>query len=167
MGLAVAVGGLRMALPSLQDMVQASALNAVAGEVLADLHRARTEALVRNHRVTLCKSSDGENCSAAGGWEQGWVMFHDDNGNGLREAGEQAIARHGPLPAYLRLSGNTPVVRYVSYSAIGTTRLIGGGFQAGTLTLCSTSGAPAPARQIVLNAIGRPRVQKTTIPSCL
>lgn len=166
-GLAIATGTLRLALPGLQDIVQAVALRAAAEDVVADLRRARAEALVRHRRVTMCKSADGENCSAAGGWEQGWLLFHDENGNGRREAGEQAIAHHEPLAVHLRLTGNTPVARYVSYSALGATKLIGGGFQAGTLTLCSTSAQPAAARRIVLNAVGRPRVQQATVPSCV
>lgn len=166
-GLAIAAGGLRLALPGLQEIVQSAALNAAAEDVLTDLRRARSEALKRNRRVTMCKSADGQSCSAAGGWEQGWIMFHDENGNGLRDAGEETISRHEPLAIHLRLAGNTPVMRYVSYSAVGATRLTGGGFQAGTLTLCSTSGEPGAARQIILNALGRPRVQKATVPSCV
>jgi len=38
--------------------------------------------------------------------------------------------------------------------------------QAGTLTLCYQSGAPTEARQIVISAVGRPRIQKTTVNSC-
>jgi len=166
-GLAIVTGALRLGLPGVQDILQAAALRAAAEDVLADLRRARAEALVRNRRVTMCKSADGESCSTAGGWEQGWLLFHDENGNGRREAGEEAIGRHEALAFHLRLTGNTPVARYVSYSAVGATRLVGGGFQAGTLTLCSTTAQPAAARQIILNAVGRPRVQQATVPSCV
>jgi type IV fimbrial biogenesis protein FimT len=166
-GLTLIAGGLRMALPGVQDIVRTSALNAAAEEVLADVRQARAEALMRNRRVTMCKSAQGGSCSAEGGWEQGWIMFHDENNNGEREGAEQVIAHHAPLASHLRVTGNTPVARYVSYTAIGTTRLIGGGFQAGTLTVCSTAGGPAAARQIVLNALGRPRVQKATVASCV
>jgi len=166
-GLALVAAGLRMALPALQDFLQATAVNAATEEVLAEVRQARTEALMRNRRVTMCKSADGSRCTAAGGWEQGWIMFHDENNNGLRDEGEEAIARHGPLAPTLRVTGNTPVSRYVSYSAIGTTRLVGGGFQAGTLTVCSTSAGAAQARQVVFNAVGRPRMQKATVTSCL
>ena len=166
-GLAIATGTLRLALPGVQEIVQASALRAAAEDVMADLRRARAEALARNRRVTMCKSADGASCSAAGGWEQGWLLFHDENGNGRREAGEEAISHHEPLASHLRLTGNTPLARYVSYSAVGATRLVGGGFQAGTLTLCSTSAKPAAARQVILNAVGRPRVQQATVASCV
>ena len=45
----------------------------------------------------------------------------------------------------------------------GATKLVGGGFQAGTLTLCRQSGRAGEGRQIILNAVGRPRVQKVAL----
>ncbi|WP_299795255.1 GspH/FimT family pseudopilin [Ramlibacter sp.] len=166
-GLALIASSLRLAIPEVQDVVRTSALNAAAEEVFADVRQARAEALTRNRRVTICKSAEGSSCSTAGGWQQGWIIFQDENNNGVRESTEPVIARHAPLALQLRVTGNAPVERYVSYSAIGTTRLTGGGFQAGTLTVCLSSSAPAAARQIVLNAVGRPRVQKATVVSCV
>lgn len=165
-GLALLTLALRLAIPAVQDMVRTSALNAAAEEFFSDVHRARAEALARNRRVTICKSQEGTRCSASGGWQQGWILFHDENGNGARESTEEVIARHAPLAYQLRVTGNGPVERYVSYSAIGITRLTGGGFQAGTLTVCIASAAPSSGRQIVLNALGRPRMQKATLAAC-
>jgi type IV fimbrial biogenesis protein FimT len=55
----------------------------------------------------------------------------------------------------------------VSFEPSGATRTVGGAFQAGTLTLCRQSVASNEARQIILNAVGRPRVQRLEIASCL
>ena len=68
--------------------------------------------------------------------------------------------------AALRISGNASLASYVAYVANGSTRLTNGGFQAGTLTVCQASGRSTPARQIVINATGRPRVQKSVVDSC-
>ena len=67
----------------------------------------------------------------------------------------------------MRLSGNQNVSRYVSFTPTGATRLIGGGFQAGTLTVCRESAEAGEARQIILNAVGRPRVQRSTVASAV
>jgi type IV fimbrial biogenesis protein FimT len=166
MALAIVAGALRFAGPGMADVLQATRLAAASDEMLADLHLARMEAQKRNRRVALCKSEDGRHCSATGSWDQGWIVFHDENNNGVLDAGEELIARHDALPASLRLVGNTPVARYISYSALGASRLVGGGFQAGTLTLCRRSAEPTPSRQIILNAVGRPRVQKATVDTC-
>jgi len=164
--LAIVAGTLQMAWPGFEDMLHNAALSAASQDLLMDLHLARTEALKRNRRVALCKSDDGLHCANAGGWEQGWIVFHDENNNGKLDADEERILRHEPLKPELRLRGNQSVASYVSYTALGATKLKGGAFQAGTLTLCRVSGTPTAARQVILNAVGRPRVQRATVPSC-
>ncbi|HET8745717.1 MAG TPA: GspH/FimT family pseudopilin [Ramlibacter sp.] len=152
--------------PGLGEFVEGARLSGAASELLADLHLARAEALRRNRRVTLCKSLDGEQCTANGAWDQGWIVYHDENGNGALDEGEEVLARHAALAWSLRLTGNQPVARYISYTPLGASRLAGGGFQAGTLTLCRRSGAPTVARQVILNSFGRPRVQRAPVASC-
>ena len=105
-------------------------------------------------------------CSASGGWEQGWLVFHDQNNNGLRDTNEAIILKEGKLATSLRLTGNANVAKYVSFSPTGSTRLIGGGFQAGTLTLCRQSESAVEARQIIINAVGRARVSRTSVGYC-
>jgi type IV fimbrial biogenesis protein FimT len=114
----------------------------------------------------MCKSADGQTCAATGGWQQGWIVFADGDSDGQRDAAETLLRVQPPLAGALRLTGTSPVSKYVSYAPNGATKLVGGGFQAGTLTLCSASAGPAAARQIVLNSTGRPRTQKVQLPSC-
>jgi type IV fimbrial biogenesis protein FimT len=128
---------------------------------------ARSEAVKRKGRVVLCKSRDGATCAQAGGWDQGWIVFHDVNNNGLREAGEVLIVQQEALSANLRLTGNLNVANYVSFAPNGATKLVGGNFQAGTLTVCNHSLEAEEARQIVVNAVGRARVQKAPVASCI
>lgn len=155
------------AAPSLRAIGDSMRLTAASDAFLAHLYLARSEAIKRRARVVVCKSSDGVTCSTAGGWEQGRVVFHDANNNGLLDAGEKVIAAEDRLHPELRLTGNANVSRYVSFDPSGTTRQVGGGFQAGTLTLCRQGLARNEARQIVLNALGRPRVQKVHLDECM
>lgn len=164
--LGIVAGALHVALPAFSDLLQNTTLAAASQDLLIDLHLARVEALKRNRRVALCKSPDGLQCTKAGGWEQGWLVFHDENNNGRLDAGEELIARHEALAGALRLRGNQPVANYISYTPLGASKFTGGGFQAGTLTLCRVSPGATPSREVILNAIGRPRVQKATVPSC-
>jgi type IV fimbrial biogenesis protein FimT len=157
---------LGLAAPPLVATADGMRLSATANTFLAQLHLARSEAIKRNTPVAICKSADGEACSATGGWEQGWIVFHDINNDGLRQVGEPRIQRFAALPAGLRLVGNFSVAAYVSFAGNGTTRMTTGAFQAGTLTVCQASLEAAEARQIVINAIGRPRVQKVVLPQC-
>lgn len=166
MALGLVAGLVGMAVPQVQDMLHASALRGATGELVADLVQARSEALMRNRRVALCKSASGQHCETEGGWEQGWMMFHDENGNGVVDAAEEVISRRAALAPQFRLQGNQPVAKYISYTALGSTKLTGGAFQAGTLTLCRHSAGPTPARQIIVNSIGRPRVEAARVDSC-
>ncbi len=155
-----------LAAPSFSGAIDSVKLSSATNGFLSGLHLARSEAIKRNSRVALCKTADGVSCAATGGWEQGWIVFHDANNNGARESSELVILRELPLSSSLRLTGNVNVARYVSFTPTGGTRLIGGAFQAGTLTVCRYSAQPSEARQIILNAVGRPRVQRAAISSC-
>jgi type IV fimbrial biogenesis protein FimT len=157
---------LLVAAPSMSAMMNSVKLTTASNDLLTHIYLARSEAIKRRSRVVLCKSADGATCAASGGWEQGWIVFHDTNNNGVIDAGEPVIARQQALPAAMKLTGNQNVAKYLSFEPTGSTRLVGGGFQAGTLTLCRQSAASNEARQIILSAVGRPRVQKLQIASC-
>jgi type IV fimbrial biogenesis protein FimT len=155
------------AVPSLRDLIRSTKLTNSANDLFASLTLARSEAAKRHARVTLCKSADGNLCSTTGGWEQGWIVFHDPNDDGVRDPGEDIVSRVDSLPNDMRLSGNLNVAKYISYTPTGETKLASGAFQAGTVTLCNASSSSEDARQIVLNAVGRPRVQRVRVKSCL
>jgi len=164
--LAVAATLMVMAVPAIGSMLASVKLTSVSNAMLFDLYLARSEAIKRNGRVVLCKSADGLTCASAGGWEQGAIVFHDANNNGLRDPGESVIYREQPSSGEIRVSGNQNVGSYVSYGPDGRSRMASGAFQAGTLTLCRQSLESTDARQIVINSGGRPRVQKTLVSSC-
>jgi type IV fimbrial biogenesis protein FimT len=164
--IAVSLLLLSLGMPRMQEVLHSVMLTAASNDLLSDLHAARSEALRRNRRVSLCKTADGAQCAGHGGWEQGWIIFHDENRNGTIDAGEEVIRRHEALDSQLRLTGNQPLAKYISYNPLGASKLTGGGFQAGTMTLCRLSPDATPGRLVIVNALGRPRVQRVTVPYC-
>jgi len=152
--------------PAMTNLIRSAALTSATNDLFASFTLARSEAVKRNSRVVVCKSNNGASCATAGGWEQGWIVFHDSNNNGTRETGEHLVQHTQALSSDLRLSGNLNVSRYVSYAASGSAKLSSGAFQAGTITLCNVSTRATDARQIIMNSSGRPRVQKTPVASC-
>ena len=164
-----AIASLLMAvtLPAMTGMLDTQRRISAINTFVASLHLARGEAIKRNGRAVLCKSSNGEQCTRTGGWEQGWILFHDGNNNANWDPGELLLQQQGPLGKRVRLSGNSPVAHYVSYSATGSAKLVSGAFQAGTFTLCPQNGAAGDVRKVVLSGTGRPRTVKGVAADCL
>lgn len=154
------------AAPYLRSVGAASTLAAFTDGFFTHLHLARSEAIKRRGPVVLCKSADGQACTTAGGWEQGWIVFGDADGDGARDLAEPVLGRGAALQPGFRLRGNLNVSSYVQFMPTGATRTSTGAFQAGTLTVCRASSEPTEARQIVLNAVGRPRQQKLALEHC-
>lgn len=155
-----------LAMPSMARIIDSARLTAFSNDFLAAMYQARSEAIKRNGPVGLCKSATGRGCTVSGGWEQGWIVFHDPNNNGTADAGELIVHHTQALPAGFKLSGNQNVASYISFTPSGRTRLVSGAFQAGTLTLCKAFGTEIGARQIVINNVGRARVNKLSASAC-
>ena len=128
-----------IAAPSVAQLAASLQLSSASNTLVSGLRLARNEAIKRNARVVLCKTIDGIHCTRAGGWEQGWIIFHDVNNNSLRESAGDIIHHERALSASLRMTGNLTVASYISFVPTGGTKLAGGGFQAGHLTLCRAS----------------------------
>ena len=157
---------LAISLPSMARYVASVRLTTASNEFFSALVLARSEAIKRSSRVVLCKSADGATCAAAGGWEQGWIVFDDANDDGVRDADERLIAHRQMLEGGVRMTSNLNVARYISFTPSGNTQLVSGAFQAGTVTICRESASAAPGRQIVLSAVGRPRIRTVELQSC-
>jgi type IV fimbrial biogenesis protein FimT len=154
--MAVAAVLLGIGMPAFGNLVQDTRLTTTTNRLVSALHLARSEAVRHNARVTLCNSADGTYCAAAGGWDQGWIVFLDTGGTGTRTEHDPLLAVGDAATDGVIITGNTPVQRYVSYIGLGATRRANGALQMGTITLC----AGEAGRQIVISRTGRTRVQK-------
>ena len=156
-----------LAMPAVSSVLNSARLGSVSQSLFHHLQLTRSEAIKRNARVVLCKSATGANCTRTGGWEQGWIVFHDANNNAMVDAGERILVHEPALSGAVKLTGNTFVESYVSYTPLGQTSLTSGAFQAGTLTVCRASEARSQAKQIVISSTGRVRTQKMWVDRCL
>lgn len=165
----LAVSGILAALASssMGAMVGAQRVRSASSSLLSGLHLVRSEAIKRNGRVVICKAANALQCTTVGGWEQGWLVFHDLNNNGQIDHGESVVQHQAGRLEGVRLSGNGPIASYVSYTASGVPRLVSGAFQAGTLTVCPQRLEPsATVRKIIIGAPGRPRVVPGAADDC-
>ena len=157
---------LALGTPSLIQWVESARLKTLSSDLLSDLRLTRSEAILRGERVVLCTAASQESCSPSGGWHQGRLMFVDKNNNGSREASESIMRYRSAAPDGWSISGNSPVANYVSYDGLGATRLTGGAFQAGTVTVCRSGASNTNARKVVINSVGRPRSQTALVELC-
>lgn len=143
--------------PAAQQFVGNQQLVGASNTLAANLALARSESIKRR-RPVLVDNMDGD-------WASGWRVFVDSNGNGQLDAGEPLLLQEEALPNGVIAKGNTPVRRYVRYTSSGSTELVGGAFQAGTLTLCHASGEQA-VRRLVLSPSGRLRRERDVPGPC-
>ena len=151
-----------LAVPSFQNLIASSRISTTTNDFHASLAYARSEAIRRGQRVTVCVSTDGVQCALGGNWEQGWISFIDSTrvmGNPLAtvDAGEVVLQVSPAAATGILIQGQAPVSQYVSFSADGQSRTMAGGIQTGTIEICSTSTAlsnDTRARDLALNASG-------------
>lgn len=155
-----------IAMPSLYQGIQGSRLVSRANSFKGVLAMARSEAVKRAVRVTMCKSTDGITCNpGAAGWETGWIMFVDVDNSGTRaSATEPLITSESSMPPHYTLRGNGQMANYISYVASGMTLPLGG-----TMHLCDNSypGKVGVAeRDIIIHVSGRTRIFTPSPPVC-
>ncbi|MFZ3040935.1 MAG: GspH/FimT family pseudopilin [Thiobacillus sp.] len=149
--IAIAAILLMVAVPNFITFVQNNRLTAQANDLVTAFNYARSEAIKRGVRVTVCSRLNDTTCAGAAGanvWSTGWLVFVDAEGDGA-VAGAQVLQVRQSLE-----NTNTLIsagLQRVTYQNTGFS-----GF-AGTLRLCDTRGT-ASARAIVVSAQGRVRI---------
>jgi type IV fimbrial biogenesis protein FimT len=151
---------------SFDAMLDSVKVSSASNGFAADLSFAQSEAVRRNSSVVLCKSADGESCADSGGWAQGWIMFHDANGDGVRGREEAIIVREQAFSRSLRFSGSLNSVHAVAFGPAGEAKLVGKNAQAGTLTVCRHALQSDGARQVTLRAGWHPEVRREVVSGC-
>ena len=152
---------LGVGVPSFSTAIQNNRLISSTNDLVSVLNLARSEAVTKGLRVTVCKSSDQATCDTSGsGWEQGWIVFTDENNNAAYDPSatpaETLLGVHGELDDQITASGNTNVVNYISFGSTGQSQMTSGAFQAGTITICDDRNGDF-GRNLVINSTGRIR----------
>ena len=158
--LSVAAILMTLAVPSFSSFVKDNRLITQANDFVTALNLARSEAIRRSGRVTVCKSSDQISCGGSGSWDQGWIVFADVNGDGVVTNPATNVLRvHGSLSGGVSLNGDagSNLDDYVSYVSSGATQKIVGGItatQSGLLALCDDRGVSS-GKGIQISPTGR------------
>ena len=152
--LAIAGIVLSMAVPTMRDLVLGNRMTARINTLVTHLSIGRSEAVVRNRQVVICKSPDGRHCTTAGTWGDGWILFVDKDRDEHRGGGEPVLRVHGELSGggSLRYAA-FPSSRYLTFEPTGITNANG------TFVFCDSRGAAA-AKAVIVSKTGRARISR-------
>lgn len=146
---------LAVGLPAFGGLIDSQRMDSSANSLLRSISHTRTEATRRNRHVTMAPLS--------GDWSNGWNIFIDANNNGALDAGETVLHEEQPARVH-HVHVNSPLANYLRYNAQGESELLNGGFQSGTFSFCPHEPG-ATGRQVIINRIGRARMQAADIPA--
>lgn len=149
-------------IPNLRDFTLNSRMTSTANDLHAAFLMARSEAAHAKTNVTICASADPMGAANCGGtWDQGYVVFIDDNANQVREAGEPILRSHPATDTgvMLRVANGAT---YFMYAPTGLGMLDTGGNPAlSQVVICDERGnddgpgGGSTARLFVATPLGR------------
>ncbi|MBL4743506.1 MAG: GspH/FimT family pseudopilin [Cycloclasticus sp.] len=137
---------LTIGIPSFNSFVKNNRLTTQINDLVTAVNLTRSEAITRGFSATICKSNTGTSCT--GNWTNGWIVFEDQNGDGVVDGGETVLRVHAALQG-----GNTLTFgnNRITYSSQG----IAVGFN-DTFKLCDDRGA-TEAKGVITSNTGRAR----------
>lgn len=142
--------------------------------LFSDLYYARSEAIKRKEKVTLCRSADAMAANPVCGganntWSDGWIVFVDVDGNANDYDANDILLKVGAPP-----TGNVEIVsngnadQYIEYNTDGSLNI---NLAPSVYAVCADfdhdgNYDEARGREIRVNPIGRPVITVGAIPSC-
>lgn len=150
--LSIAVILMTLAVPSFLDFIRNNRLTAQANDLVLAFAYAKSEAVKRGVRVTVCSRATNTTCAGSTTWDDGWLVFVDNDGGGTINGADEVLQVRETLDG-----GNT-----LRAGARQRVTFQTSGFNPGfndTFRLCDTRGLQ-DAYGIVLNAQGRARSGK-------
>lgn len=116
---------------SFKGLLRRNQVSAAASDFVSTLGYARSEAITRGQVVSVCRSTettvpDNPNtptpsCSTQNGigWEKGYIVFADNNGDGVRDPGEALLRIVSGTAQGVTITGNGTLANSICYQADG------------------------------------------------
>ncbi len=122
--LSVLVILLALAAPSLQSLARNNRITGLTNDLVSALNIARSEAVKRGARITVCKSANPEvaapTCSTGANWQNGWLIFVDNSGVvGTFDATDVRLKVGQPSGGQATVTADTAFADFISYLPSG------------------------------------------------
>lgn len=137
--------------PSFTTAIERNRTTTVANKVLADLARARSEAVTAGSGAVICPSADARSCLGGHDFSRGWIGYRDGNGDGALNSGDVVFAVTQSSDLHDRRVATSAGRRFLKFRSDG--RNAGTNL---TLRICDAGGLPQ--RLIIVSVGGRARI---------
>jgi type IV fimbrial biogenesis protein FimT len=142
-----------LAIPTYQKWIAQHRAMTQVNRLVTAIQFARSEAVKRHVVVTVCPSSNGQNCTEK--WRDGWIIFTDAKATGKFKSGDQILRVYNAISASDQLEWRAlRSNQYLQLSPMGGTN-----GQQGTFIYYSSINKIAT--QIVISQTGRIRINET------
>ncbi|MDJ0712267.1 MAG: GspH/FimT family pseudopilin [Woeseiaceae bacterium] len=159
---------LSVGVPNMLAFSQNSRMTATANDIHSAFHLARSESSRAKTNITVCASSnsmDAANSDCQGTWDQGFIVFVDNNGDLSRSGATETVLRAFPaLDDEITLAVANDAT-YFSYASTGLGRPnVGGNTAVTQIVMCDergseiSAGGASAARLFVATPLGRAQV---------
>lgn len=155
------------AVPSFRTIIANNRSSTLATEMVTALNTARSEAIKRGGRVSICSSSDAATCAGAA-WQDGWIVFVDG-----AAADDSAVPVVGTVikvwganaaGSAVSASKNGTAVDFVRFNALGLLARSASDNNTVVIDVHQDGCQGDAARQLIVTVGGRVNQRKTACP---
>ncbi|XXK28517.1 GspH/FimT family pseudopilin [Arenicellales bacterium nBUS_45] len=143
------------AIPMFGDLTQNNRMRAQVSNLVGQFAQARTEAMRRGFRVTMCPGTES-GCSG-NQWENGLIAFVDIDADGVRDSGEEIILVGAALTGNNTLRSDQ-FSTFISFRYDGASTAVDGSANPGSFVVCDSRGFGEHARALNILATGRIKI---------
>ena len=148
-----------VALPGFEALQASTRMHTAVQRLLVDILLTRSEAIKRNTQVIMCPSAfaSGGPRHCEGIFRAGWVVFEDRDRDRKLDADEPVLSQArglGPALTLTNRAGTRDADERILYYPDGTSH------RNRTLMVCSTRRPDLVSRSVIMNRVGRPRVEQ-------
>ncbi|WP_196159737.1 GspH/FimT family pseudopilin [Reinekea sp. G2M2-21] len=168
-----------MAYPQYQNLVMRNGVDKVRDDLYVDMVLARSEALSRNRRVTMCATTNPMAMTpvctfGAADWNTGWIIFADTDGDQILDASIDANGDGNldtPADELIRVYANKNAVNMtLRYAAFNTNYMtfdrLGRLENTTNGSFWACSGLAGYSAALVVNRTGRPYYEEGDMNEC-
>lgn len=153
---------LAIGIPNLGEFTRNNRVTGLANDLHGSFYLARSEAARAKRPVTICASAEpfgAAGCDGAG-FDEGWIVFVDVDGQGDRDAGDDLLKAFPPAhdTIHINASGNKFTFAATGLGIEGTPFIAMICDQRGNTI---APGGDSAARRIVVSPIGRSTIVKS------